>query len=70
MPEVFTEERKKYQSSLSHSGENNSKVKLSKDDVLKIRHMFESKQKTRKEIQNIYKNVTPQTINSILSYKT
>lgn len=40
MPEVFTEESKKKHSSLSHSGENNSKAKLTAEKVKEARELY------------------------------
>lgn len=70
MPEVFTEENKHYQANVSHSGENNGKAKLTRKDVDFMREIYETKQKTRKEIQNMFPQVTASSINRILAYKT
>lgn len=70
MPEVFTKEKKHYYSSLSHSGDKNGRAKLKKEDIIEMRKMFESGEKTRKEIQQMYNIVATATINNILSYKT
>lgn len=70
MPEVFTKENKHFQASKSHSGDANGRAKLTRKDVDNMRRLFESKEKTRKEIQEMYSNVSTSTINSILSYKT
>lgn len=70
MPEVFTKENKHFHSSLSSSGENNGRSKLTKNDVLTMRKLFESKKKSRKQIQQMYPQVTTSTINSILGYRT
>lgn len=69
-PEVFTPERKHYQSMLSHSGENNGRAKLKKEDVLSIRYLFKSNQKTRAELQEKYSYVSKTTINNVINYKT
>lgn len=70
MPEVFTKENKHFQSSISRSGEQNGRAKLTKEDVLNIRKWFESKEKTRKEIQQLFPQVTSSSINNIINYKT
>lgn len=71
MPEVFTEENKKAHTSLrSPSGERNSHAKVTWDDVHKMRHDFEHKLKTRKEIQKEYPQLTTNSVNSILAYRT
>ena len=70
MPEVFTEENKHYQASKSHSGVDNGRAKLTWDDVNNIRKLFETKEKTRKEIQQMYSQVSTTTINNILRYAT
>ena len=70
-PEVFNEDNKHFQASISHSGENNGRSKLTKMDIIKMRKEFESKEKTRKEIQQEYADiVSPSTINRILTYKS
>lgn len=70
MPEVFTEENKHYQASKSHSGADNGRAKLSWDDVNNMRRLFETKEKTRKEIQQMYSQVSTTSINNILRYAT
>ena len=70
MPEVFTEENKHFQASKSHSGSDNGRAKLTWDDVNNMRKLFESKEKTRKEIQQMYSQVSTTTINNILRYAT
>ncbi len=70
MPEVFTKENKHYQASKSHSGSDNGRSKLTWDDVNNMRKLFESKEKTRKEIQQMYSQVSTTTINNILRYTT
>lgn len=70
MPEVFTEENKHFQASKSHSGTANGRAKLTQEDVDLMRKLFESKEKTRKEIQEMFSQVSTSTINSILRYKT
>lgn len=71
MPEVFTKENKHFQASKSHSGSDNGRSKLTWDDVNYIREKFETKQKTRKELQEEYKDkVSSSAINNILAYKT
>lgn len=70
MPEVFTEENKHYQSSVSHSGSDNGRAKLTWEDVNKMRRLFESKEKTRKEIQQIYSQISTSAVNNILGYRT
>ena len=70
-PEVFNEDNKHFQASISHSGENNGRSKLTKMDIIKMRKEFESKEKTRKEIQQEYADiVSPSIINRILAYKS
>lgn len=71
MPEVFTEENKHFQAAYSHSGEDNGRAKLTKKDVQQMRFDFENNLKTRKEIQDEYKDiVSPSSINNILGYRT
>lgn len=69
MPEVFTEENKKKHSGLGHVGEKNIKAKLTENDVINIRAMWKSG-KTRKEIYDLYPQVTTTSIRSILNNKT
>lgn len=70
MPEVFTPELKHLHSGVSHSGENNGRSKLTKEDVIKMRKEFESGEKTRKELQEEYNFVSSATVNSVLRYQT
>ena len=71
MPEVFTEENKHYQSSKSHSGADNGRAKVTWDDVNYLRNQFETKQKTRKQLQEEYKDkISSCGINRILNYTT
>lgn len=70
MPEVFTKERKHFQSSVSHSGEQNGRAKLTKEDVLNIRALREKYKKTNSEIYKMYPQVSPVSIRYILNYKT
>lgn len=70
MPEVFTDENKHFQASISHSGSNNGRAKLNAEDVKQMRYDFENKIKTRKEIQQSYPQVSSSTINRILKYET
>lgn len=71
MPEIFTEENKKRHTKLiNHSGEANGRSKLTENDVIKMRHEFETKQKTRKQIQDEYSFVSSATINQVLRYAT
>ena len=70
MPEVFTDENRHFQSSIMHSGENNGRAKLTKEEVIQMRYDFEHGIKTRKEIQQEHPNVTTTSINDVLRYKT
>lgn len=71
-PEVFTEENKqKHTQFRICSGEKNGRAKLKKEEVIQMRKDFESKKKTRKEIQDQYKDrVSSTSINNILRYAT
>ena len=69
MPEVFTPENKHFHSSLSHSGEDNGRSKLIKEDVIKIREMHSSGIPNT-EIYRCYPQVTPTSIRNIINYKT
>ena len=70
MPEVFTEENKHFQTSVSHSGENNGRAKLTKEDVIKIRKMHEEDNISNSEIYKLYPQVSPTSIRNIINYKT
>ena len=71
MPEVFTEENKKKHSHLRACGSKNSHAKVTEEDVIQMRKWFESKAKTRKEIQELYKDkISAASVNNILRYKT
>ena len=70
MPEVFTKENKHFQASISHSGENNGRSKLTKEDVINIRKLKEQDNLSNSEIYKKYPQVTTTTIRNILNYKT
>lgn len=71
MPEVFSEQNKKLHSSFSnHSGENNGRAKLTKEDVIKIRFLKEQENYTNSEIYKLYPQVSTTSIRNILNYKT
>lgn len=70
MPEVFTKENKHFQASKSHSGEDNGRAKVTIEDVKEMRRLFENKEKTRKEIQQLYPQISSSTVNNILGYRT
>ena len=70
MPEVFTEENKHKHTLLrACPGDKNGRAKLTKEEVIQMRQWFESKEKTRKEIQEYFSDkVTSSMINRILRY--
>lgn len=70
MPEVFTEENRKFHSGLSKSGELNGKSKLTSDQVKDIRKKWEEENYTRKQLYNLYPQVNPTTIRKIINYET
>lgn len=73
MPEVFNEENKRKHHLMikqSHSGENNGRSKLTKEDVLKIRELKEKNKLTNNEIYKLYPQVSSVSIRNILNYKT
>lgn len=69
MPEVFTEERRKQQSKIGRAGANNGRAKLTEEDVLNIRLMWKEG-KTRKEIYELYPQVTTTSIRDVINNKT
>lgn len=69
MPEVFSEEIKKKHSTLSHSGENNSRAKLTANLVAEIRERFKEESLSKAELGRMY-GVTATTISDIINYKT
>ena len=70
-PSPYIAQNGPYKKLCLHSGENNGRSKLTKMDIIKMRKEFESKEKTRKEIQQEYVDiVSPSTINKILAYKS
>ena len=70
MPEVFTKENKHFQASTSHSGENNGRSKLTKEDVIKIRKLHEEDNISNSEIYKMYPQVSTASIRNIINYKT
>lgn len=69
MPEVFTVQNKKLHSSLSKSGENNGRAKLTENDVRTIRKLHDEG-KPNKEIYALYPQVTTASIRDIINKKT
>lgn len=72
MPEVFNEENQKKHKAFtkkSHSGENNGRSKLTKEDVIKIRELKEQGF-SNSQIYQLYPNITPVSIRNVLNYKT
>ena len=69
MPEVFTEERRKQQSKIGRAGASNGRAKLTEEDVLNIRLMWKEG-KTRKEIYELYPQVTTTSIRDVINNKT
>lgn len=69
MPEIFTEERRKQQSKIGRAGANNGRAKLTEEDVLNIRFMWKEG-KTRKEIYELYPQVSTTAIRNIINNKT
>ena len=70
MPEVFTKENKHFQASISHSGENNGRSKLTKEDVIKIRKLHEEDNISNSEIYKMYPQVSTVSIRNVINYKT
>ena len=72
MPEVFTEENKKYYTSKATQGEDSSNAKFSNEEVIQIRQRYVNE--SAKQIYEDYKNrVSYQTFQAMLcgrSYKT
>lgn len=69
MPEVFTEENKHLHSGFSKSGALNGRAKLTKEDVLKIRKMWNNGT-TRAELYELYPQVSATTIRGVINKKT
>lgn len=55
---------------MSHSGENNGRAKLTKEDVIKIRKMHEKDNVSNSEIYKMYPQVSTTSIRNIINYKT
>lgn len=69
MPEVFTKENRHYHSSLSKQGSLNGRAKLTEDDVRRIRKLWKEGI-TRKELYEMYPQVTPTSIRGVINNKT
>jgi hypothetical protein len=69
MPEVFTPENKHFQASFSHSGEDNGRAKLKREDVIKIRELHNNGY-TNSDIYKMYPQVSSTSIRNIINYKT
>lgn len=69
MPEVFTEENKQFQRSLSKCGERNSNSKLTVEDVRRIRQLSKEGMDIR-NIHELYPQVTTTSIRNIVNRKT
>lgn len=70
MPQVFTKKNKHFQASVSHSGQNNGRAKLTKEDVIKIRKLHEEDNISNSEIYKMYPQVSTTSIRNIINYKT
>lgn len=70
MPEVFTEENKHFQASISHSGESNGRSKLTIEDVHAIRKMHEQDHLSNSDIYKKYPNLSQVSIRNVINYKT
>lgn len=69
MPEVFTKENRKKHSSISKAGERNGRAKLTKEDVINIRKLY-NEGKTNSELYALYPQVTPTSIRGVINNKT
>ena len=69
MPEVFTIENRKKHSSYKNQGASNGRAKLTEDDVIKIRQLWDEGI-TRKELYEMYPQVNPTTIRGVINKKT
>lgn len=69
MPEIFTDELKKYHTSLGKKGSNNGRAKLNWENVKDIRKMHEEGI-SNSEIYKKYPQVSPSTIRDIINNKT
>lgn len=69
MPEVFTKENRHKHSGKSKSGSLNGRAKLTEEDVIKIRELWD-KGSTRQELYELYPQVNPNTIRSVINKKT
>lgn len=69
MPEIFNKENKHIHSQKSYIGEKNGRAKLNETDVINIRKFF-SEGTPLKEIYQLYSQVSPVTIRSIINGKT
>lgn len=70
MPEIFTDENKKYHAGLAKSGELNGRAKLTSEQVKDIRKKWEEENYTRQQLYNLYSQISPTTIRNIINYKT
>lgn len=69
MPEVFTDENKKYHAKLKKTGSNNGRAKLTEEQVRTIRRLHKEG-KTNSEIYVLYPQVTKTSIRDIINNKT
>lgn len=69
MPEVFTKENRFKHSSLANQGINNGRAKMTEEDVLKMRKMW-NQRISRKEIQQFFSQYTRESINCVLRGET
>ncbi len=69
MPEVFTDELKKYHAKLGKSGERNGRAKVTYNDVKVIRELHNNGM-TNNEIYKLYPQITPTSIRNIINYIT
>lgn len=69
MPEVFTPENKKKHSSYKNQGKNNGKAKLSEEDVLTIRKLY-NEGTSYSELYKAYPQISKTSVRDIVNGKT
>lgn len=69
MPEVFSEENRKYHSSLGKTGDKNSRAKLANSDAMKIRELWASGI-PRYKLYEMFPQVSPTSIRNVINNKT
>lgn len=70
MPEVFSKDIKRQRYSKIFGGENSPRAKITEDDVIKIRKMYNENRQTIKQISKLYPQISYSSVFDIIHYRS